>query len=752
MDDNRSQWNLDRPAVILCLVFVLAFVTGHDTFRISQEDLRAADGNDAAFGQMIRLDGAATRSFYQDLKRTLQDLQREAEQKGQNAYLVIEVHPGPSTYGDVVNVTDLLASAKFRQDFPSIRTVAWIPENTTVTGYNVVVALACRYIVMHPDAALGDISEGDAVTGRLRSTVADVVKFSNNPKVNEALAEGLLDPQIAVLRILPKNQNPLIMTRAEYEQWRKENKNVEVIDRQTIKEAGDRGIVSGRKAHADDVIVVTTANTLTDLENHFDISMRRSGAVLGDKNVALIKVEGMITPVTESFLDRQIDRCEQMGKNVIIFEITSPGGYLSSSINLSNRIANLDPQTIRTVAYIRSQALSGAAILAVSCDDIYMAEDATIGDAAPIEVGRGQQFERAPEKILSVLRVHLRSLGKKKHRPQALLEAMADKDLVVYRVTHDNRSPTYMSQAEFNKRDGEGWEKGAPVPETREDNLFTVTGRRAQELNLATGVLNGGNRVQQLRNLKSELGLDPDESLLALQPTWVDTLVFWLNRNYVTIFLLVVAIICIYLELHLMTGFLGIFSVLCFALFFWSRFLGGTAGWLEVILFMLGLACIMMEIFVIPGFGVFGITGGLLIISSLVMASQTFQAIEPSRNYQQLAQTLGQLALSIVLVIALAVVLSRYLPHVPLFGRLVLTPPGHSETAVTEPQLAPSALDEKAALVGQEGQTVSVLRPAGKANINGRMYDVVSDGPYISAGAAIEVVSVSGNRIVVREV
>lgn len=739
----------DRPVMLLLAGFLAAVLAGPLFDAPTAGRAYAAAKKGDGFGRVLRLEGAASRGFYQDLKRTLSDLQSEAETEGVDAYLVLEINKGPSTFGDVSDVADLLG--RVSSDYPRVTTVAWIPKDTTVTGFNAIVALACRNIIMHPNASLGDISEGGDVTGRQRELVKEVIRSSNNPKVNEALGMGLLDRGVEVLKVTVKTKKDVretkIVTREELRKLRAGN--VAIPDQDTIKEPGVAGLISGRSAHSQGVLVVTTRQSLDDVARFYEITLRRAVAA-GKKDVALIKVEGVINPMLESFLTRQIERCEQMGKNVIIFEITSPGGYLSSSMNLSQKIADLNSDKIRTVAYVHTHALSGAAIIAFGCDEIYMTPDSKIGDAGPIEIARGQQFERAPEKILSVLKVHLRSLAEKKKRPPALLEAMADHKLVVYRVTHPQRSPTYMSQEELNRNAADGWVKGPPVPESKENNLLTVSGKRAVELKLATAVIEGEDRDTQLKNLKSELGLDPNLKLVALQPTWVDTLVFWLNDGFVTVALLVIAIICIYLETHFMTGILGIISVLCFALFFWSRFLGGTAGWLEVILFVLGLGCIVMEIFVIPGFGVFGISGGLLIISSLVLASQTFGNLEPNADYQLLAGTMGRLAISIVLVVALAVTLSRYLPNVPLFGKLVLTPPGFQEAVADGPQLRPEALDERAALIGQYGRTESVLRPAGKAVINGRMYDVVSDGPYIAEGSEIVVVSASGNKIVVR--
>ena len=73
-------------------------------------------------------------------------------------------------------------------------------------------------------------------------------------------------------------------------------------------------------------------------------------------------------------------------------------------------------------------------------------------------------------------------------------------------------------------------------------------------------------------------------------------------------------------------------AAVCFLLFFWSRYLGGTAGWLEVMLFVAGASCVLLEVFVIPGFGIFGLGGGALILASLILASQTF--VVPQNDYQ----------------------------------------------------------------------------------------------------------------------
>ena len=202
----------------------------------------------------------------------------------------------------------------------------------------------------------------------------------------------------------------------------------------------------------------------------------------------------------------------------------------------------------------------------------------------------------------------------KKSSAVAICEAMADRSLKVFQVTHrDNGRVWYMSELDIHAANGE-WIKGAQLRETNGELLFTSNGIRANELKISE------SPVSDFEELKSRIGVPPGMKLVPIEKTWVDRLVFSLNHPAMVMLMIVLGVALIYVELHFMTGILGILSVLCFALFFWSSFMGGTAGWLEVVLFVLGIGCLGLEIFVIPGFGVFGVSGILLVLASLVMA------------------------------------------------------------------------------------------------------------------------------------
>jgi len=682
-------------------------------------------------------------------------LQNEAVNERRRAVLVLEITPGSSQFHQIDGLARFLTSAQLSK----VTTVAWIPE--TVTGNNVVLALACNEIVMHPDAELGDIGHGQTLDRDEQQHVLSLVEKRRNRKVSPALALGLMDPQRTILRV--KLQPGPDAAAAEVRVVTPEDlrllqdSKAAILDVQTIKEAGAPGIFSGSKARALDVLIVQTATARGELVDlyHLPAESQRETVASGDApRVHLIRVDHEIEPVLEAFLERQIQRAISSGANMIIFEIDSLGGLLIQSQNLAFAIADLDPKEVRTVAYVPEKAISGAAIIALGCDEIYMRDGAKIGDAGPIEIRHGQQFEFAPQKALDLLQVTMKTLAEKKGRPTAILQAMVNKDLQAFQVTHRETGRVwYMTEAEINASDGV-WIKGPAVPETGNNHLLTVDAQRAHDLKLAEPI------VADLDDLKQRLGIPVGQQLVAAGRTWVDTLIFVLNSNVALFVLIFIGIVCVYLELHLMTGLLGIISALCFAIFFWSRFLGGTAGWLEIVLFLLGAICLGLEIFVLPGFGVFGVSGALLLFASLVLASQTW-GNATGGDIDSMSRTIGTLSASLVSVVIMAMLLGRFLPHIPIFNQMILTPPGMAGTASADgPRLRPDSIHEGAfspfdrdrSLIGHTGVAVSILRPAGKAQIAGRFVDVVSEGPYIAQGSLIEVIEITGNRVVVREV
>ena len=749
-------WSRSVLALVVSLLVIRSGMTLPVNRIQAQEPAAAKDLE--PLGQFVTVGGTIDAKEFGKVSRVAKGLQAKGRAEKRKVILVLELGDGPSRFGDVRELAKFLS-----EELPDVRTVAWIPKN--LTGYNVIVALACNEIIMHPKAGLGNMGRGKPVDEDVKTYVETLVSRRHNPLLSTALVHGMMDPKEEVIWVRRQvgvapnivSETDLV-TPAQFQ--RLMDAKAVIQEQRVIKAAGSNGLYNGGLARGGNYLCSQTAEARADIAKIYGLrreSLREdptSGSQLVPRR---IRIEGVITPLIEEFIHRQIDRMKNEGANLLIFEIDSPGGLLSSSQSLANIIADLDDQkTIRTVAYIPKQAISGAAMIALGCDDIVMHPSAQIGDSAPIEMREGGPFERAPEKVLSIVRDIMKTLAVKKGRPAAITIAMADKDHAVYKVTNkESGEVTFMSDDDIVAANDD-WKRGPRVDETGKGNLLTVGGQRAHELLIAE------EPVADFDELKQRYGIPADEAVPAVGPTWVDTLVFQLNDGRVTGFLFVVGIICIYAELHIPSGLFLIVSCVCFGLFFWSRFLGGTAGWLEVVLFMLGLAFLGLEVFVLPGFGVFGVSGALMMLTSLVLASQTFFIPTSSSDYRELADHLTTLGGSLAGVIITALALSRFLPRMPLLTRMVLVPPGGAALPRTnEPLLRPDLAAEAFAshrllgpyayLQGERGVAITILRPSGKAQFGDRMVDVISDGPFIESGRAVQVIEVNGNRVVVRE-
>lgn len=465
----------------------------------------------------------------------------------------------------------------------------------------------------------------------------------------------------------------------------------------------------------------------------------------------LIRLEGPITPMLEQYLYRKLETARSEGADLVILEIDSPGGFLQESLNIAGRMRDLEGS--HTVAYIPRQALSGAAMVALGCDEILMDRGAVIGDAGPIYQGEDALFRHAPEKIRSDLARRMRDLAEAKGRPPAIAEAMVDMDLVVYEVedTQTGRR-TFMSEHEIQAEENPGrWKKVRQVIESQKGRFLEVNGRRAVELKLAQGIASGREDLRDRYGLRGKL--------LVLKPSGVDTTVYVLNLPVVTGVLFVIGLVALYVEFSAPgIGLGGLVAVLCFALFFWSRFLGGTAGWLEVVLFVCGVAFLLVELFVLPGFGVAGLSGILLLVASLILAGQNFVIPSTGRQLATLTRTLVVVMGSGAVFAVAAYALSSYLGSIPLLNRLTLQPPDSAAMVAAEvDRLGPDddsghMLRAFGVQVGQVGIADSPLRPAGKVRFGNEYVDVVTEGLLVDKGRRVRVIKISGNRVVVREI
>jgi len=716
-----------------------------------------ADGPNAEavrkpFGQFLTVDGKVDDELISRVTSLTKELQIKAVREKRQAILVLEISPGSSRQGQVHDLAKVLVSP----ELSNVRTIAWIPK--TLDGNHVILALACHEIYMTATAALGDIGRGKALSNVEQNFVLDIVDRGRNLRMSRAIAKGMMDPANAVMRVTLEDANGTkrqqFLTEPELRDL--QNQNVAILQTDTIKDPGQPGIFTGNEAAKAGFLVAATPANRNEVIAELNLpleAMREEGGDNTKVVARVIAINNVIGKQLADFITRETQRAISDGINMIIYDIDSPSGDKLQAQQVATVIAELDPAKVTTVAWIRKEATQAGALVALSCDRIFLADDATIGniDLKAMRLNNGHRLQPVEElnadeqqRLLTVIA----SIAGRKNRSLSLLQAMADSTKPVFEVTQkESGRIAWMNDDELAAQPDE-WVKGAAIPEARGGELLVLTAKRAHDLGIAE------SPCHDMEQLRTRLGISETTDLRPVAKTWVDNLVTALNSGWGGFLLVTIGIIFIYLELHMPTGLYLIGAITSFSLFFWSRFLGGSAGGLELTLFILGMVLLGVEFFVVPGFGVFGVTGILMTGASLVMASNTFSGMSATEGFEQSMDSLVSLAAAFMVVIAVAVAMNRFLPSIPFINRLILTPPGyvqnHGEGVILDPSLQSQPSSAGLIGVGMVGITASSLRPTGKAMFGDKYVDVVSDGAYIDHGTKIEVIRLVGNRIIVR--
>jgi membrane-bound serine protease (ClpP class) len=414
------------------------------------------------------------------------------------------------------------------------------------------------------------------------------------------------------------------------------------------------------------------------------------------KIVYIASIEGVIDLGLAPFVDRILAEAADARAAALILEINTLGGRVDAALLIRDALLG---GSVPTVAFVNKRAISAGALISLAAGKIVMAGGSTIGAATPVDVGQSGTPSPVSEKTVSYVRKEFRATAESRNRPVLLAEAMVDADVEIPGVI----------------------EKG---------KLLTLTTEEALKHRLADF------RADDLEALLEHLDMAGAEVRRSSE-NWAETLVRFLTNPIFSSLLMTIGILGIILEMRTpgfgVPGVLGLGSL---GLFFWGHWLVRLAGWEELLLISVGLGLILVEVFVLPGFGVAGATGIALMLGGLGLS-----LVGAGATWTVIVAALGRVALSLLAAIVSAALLLSVLPRLPFGRRLVL------KTGLIGDGTGPDVWRPS---VGTQGTAISPLRPAGIADIDGARVDVVSDGELIDAGQAIEVTRVDGNRIVVR--
>lgn len=692
------------------------------------------DGDTKRVGHLLRLKLPISGETYSRARRFVRKALDKAQADGYRPVLIFEfvVRPDQSEFGrgSEFGASTDLARFLTSKEVAGAQTVAYVPSS--IQGHAVLVVLACDDIVMAPDAEIGSAGiDEQVIEPDMRSTYRVIADRRRNFPADVALA--LLDPALEVLEV-KTDLGTEYVSPERLKKLREEDRTI-IGEPKVLVPAGQPGQFTGNEARRLRFIA-NLASDVSTLARRLDLPPEavKEDVALSEKWRAVgVQIRGPIDHDKARRTQKLIeDAVHDRGANLVVLRIQSPGGRPADSIQLANFLGlELRAKNVHTVAYVPEEARADAALIALACGQLVMHPEAKLGGPGAYEMGR-EEIDAAVETVRN-------KEGAWRHRSWSLVAAMIDPDLEVFRYTREGDAEFFCA------RELEEVERAAPPAKkwVRGERLLTrrgVRGDEARDYRLADLV------VRDFAEFQKEFSLEDDLALV--EPGWAQFLIDVLARPEVAGILLAIGFFALYFELHTPgLGIGGFVATVCFLLFFWARFLGGTAGWLEAILFVAGVACLLLEIFVIPGFGIFGLGGGLLIIASLVLASQTF--IIPRNEYQvqQSIQSLMVLTGATLGVVVMAWGARRWLPRAPVLSRMFLEPPEGEEAETIRQR---EALADYQGLVGARGVTATQLTPSGKARFGNRLVDVIADGELIERGRPVVVTEVQGYRVLVR--
>jgi membrane-bound serine protease (ClpP class) len=455
-------------------------------------------------------------------------------------------------------------------------------------------------------------------------------------------------------------------------------------------------------------------------------------------NVSIIPLSGMIDGGLHDSLERRADIAKENGSDLIIFEIDTYGGRLEPAFEISEYISNI--KYAKTIAFIPTKAISAGALIAISCNEIYMAPQAELGDCEPIVPSSEGGYKTVGEKIQTVLRTKFRKFAEKNGYPVLLSEAMVTKEIEVYYITTENRPDGYYISSRGLKEMAEEEKKKIKSKKLiiEEGQLLTMHAKEAHEYQFAKAIVEDRDSLLKLLNIDKV-------ATTSLETSWSEEMVRFLES--IAPVLLGIGLVALWMEFKAPGfGLPGIVGLLCLATVFLSKHLVGLAEAPEIIIFFIGIALLAVEMLVIPGFGIAGISGIIMIVAGLILSFQDFTIPRTPYDVDTFIKNIFTIMCSLLGSGIAIFLLIKYMPGMPIFNRLVLTASETAQGGYVIPSQPAGGED----LTGRKGQAVTILHPTGKIEVDNRTLDVVTDGEYIEKGQAVEIIEIRGNRIVVK--
>ena len=458
--------------------------------------------------------------------------------------------------------------------------------------------------------------------------------------------------------------------------------------------------------------------------------------------VGYLPIHGMIDQGKSAFFKRSLASAKDQGVTTLVVHLTTDGGLLDAGREMLQAALQTPKDAPRLVAFIDNRAYSAGSLIAYGHDEILLTPNATLGDIGVITQGADGKIEYLPEKIETIVRTLLRSAAQNKGWNEAKLVKMTARNQDLYRIDL-KEGAQFVIEDEWPayKAAHPGVTDEQRILVLGEDRLMSYTAREAVAEHMATAL------VDDLTAVYARLGV-AKSAVVDLSPSSTEEL-SWLLASFAPL-LAAAAVFFVFMELKAPGfGLWGTLAIIAGTAFFVCQFYLDLANSLEVVLVVLGIALVIVELFVFSLHGLFAATGAGLLVIGLVLAfmpnSTQFQPDTPFyadsliHAVRQSIYALAALSVGVVLLILA-------LPKMALRIRL-------ADGAAIDASSAGTIESTAATLTGRPGRTLTALRPGGQVDVEDREYSAVSEhGEFLEPGTPVTVCGSRFGELVVRPV
>ena len=423
-----------------------------------------------------------------------------------------------------------------------------------------------------------------------------------------------------------------------------------------------------------------------------------------------VPIEGTIDLGLPPFIKRVISQAESDNAKAIIFDINTFGGRVDAATQIKDAILS---SKVMTIAYINRRAISAGALISLSCEKIYMTEGGLIGAATAVDMSG----KKGSEKVISFMREEMASTAEKTGRSKEIARGMVDEELT---FTH-----LLLNGDSLMVNDIEGRKEG---------KLISLTTEQAIKYKIADG------KAGTITELIEVLGYSESE-IIENRENWSEKIVRFLTDPVVASLLTTFGFLGILFELQSPGwGIPGIVGLICLVLSLSASYIAQLATMSDMLFIITGLGLIMLEAFIIPGFGIVGIGGiGVMLYGLYLLLIPDIPVGEEVLGQAMDGFLIGLIGAVIGLYLLIRVLLKTN------FWKQLTSPENQIKERVDK-----NLLDWES-FIGEVGSSETDLHPSGWVKIKGKRVFVVSEGDFVEKGEDVKVLSADGNRILVRK-